>query len=287
MVTDLVPENKQGSFGESVRDRAAKIRSWLCVGIDPDVQKLPTHLDPTVDALRAFCEEIVVATSPYAACFKINVAFFEVFGSHGWRALEELRAVVPSGVPVMLDAKRGDIGNTSAAYATALFDHLGADAVTVSPYLGWDSLEPFLSYANRGVFVLCRTSNPGSRDLQELAVDGEPLYLRIARQAIALESPASVGLVVGATQPDALRRIRALDAETVLLSPGVGAQGASAREAIEAGGNAQGDNVLASVSRDILYSSRGPDFAESAARAAARWAAESWEAREAISATHR
>jgi orotidine-5'-phosphate decarboxylase len=286
MVTDLVPEYKHRSFARRVRSRALACRSWLCVGLDPDPARLPAGCPDNATGIGMFCRDIVRATADVAVCFKINVAFFEAFGPAGWESLARLREDMPDDVPVMLDAKRGDIGNTSAAYARALFDVLGADAVTVSPYLGWDALEPFTAYDGRGVFVLCRTSNPGSRDVQNLLVDGEPLFLRVARAAIGLDVAASVGLVVGATQPDALRSVRALDDGVVLLAPGVGAQGATARDAIVAGGNAHGDNVLASVSRDILYASRGADYASAAGEAAVRWATESWDARESAAATH-
>jgi orotidine-5'-phosphate decarboxylase len=287
MVTDSVPKYKARSFAERVRNRADSIHSWLCVGIDPDPVRLPAGLAADASGVGAFCREIVCATSDVAVCFKVNVAFFEAFGPAGWEALARLRDAMPDNIPVMLDAKRGDIGNTSAAYARSLFDLLRADAVTVSPYLGWDALEPFTAYEGRGVFVLCRTSNPGSRDVQELEVGGEPLYLHVAREAIGLDVPADVGLVVGATQPDALRRVRALDDDVILLAPGVGAQGATAAEAIAAGGSRKGDNVLASVSRDILYASRGADYSQAAAESARRWAAESWHAKESVAAAHR
>jgi orotidine-5'-phosphate decarboxylase len=280
MVTDLVPEEQGSGFASRLRLRAHDIQSWLCVGLDPDPARLPLGIASNASGLLQFCRQVVEATTHRAVCFKINSAFFEAYGAHGWSALESLRAYIDSSVPLIIDAKRGDLGNTSIAYARALFDTLGADAATVNPYLGWDSLEPFLERAGRGVFILCKTSNPGAADFQDLRVGGEPLYMRIAREAVGRNAPADIGLVIGATQPDALRKVRALSSETVFLAPGVGAQGAHAEEAIRTGANEAGDNLLASVSRDILYASRDLDFAAAAARKAETLARETWHSEE-------
>lgn len=280
MVTDVASAGQAPAFADRLRTRARAARSWLCVGLDPDPAQLPSGLPRSAEGLATFCREIIDATAGSAACFKINVAFFEPFGWRGWRQLETVRDQIPSDIPVILDAKRGDVGNTAAAYARAMFDTLHGDAMTASPYLGWDALEPFLAWEGRAVFVLCRTSNPGSRDPQELRVDGEPLYLRVARQAIGRQAAAEIGLVVGATQPAALRAVRALDQSTVILAPGVGAQGGTVQGAMRHGSSDGGDNLLAAVSRDILYASPGADFATAAHRTAATIAAETWGVRE-------
>jgi orotidine-5'-phosphate decarboxylase len=283
MVTDLVPDYKYRGFNNRLRSRSLQVKSWLCVGLDPEQSKMPAGISISANGIQRFCEEIIAATHQYAVCFKINVAFFEAFGSSGWIALEHVRAAVPHDVPVILDAKRGDIGNTSAAYAAALFDALDGDGITVSPYLGWDGLEPFFQRGGKGVLVLCRTSNPGSANLQELVINSEPLYLRLAREAVSLCVPADIGLVVGATQQDALAKVRGVHNDVMILAPGVGAQGASATDAVRLGANASGDNVLVSVSRDILYASGGTDFVEAAAASAQSLAAETWAAKESTS----
>lgn len=277
MVTDLATKDQIDSFSARLRSRAERCRSWLCVGLDPDPAKLPPSVPPTAPGITDFCRNIIEATAESAVCFKINFAFFEALGRDGWAALEDVRGAIPRTLPVIADAKRGDIANTAAAYADAILSHLDFDAVTVSPYLGWDSLRPFLSQKGKGVFVLCRTSNPGSADLQELQVGGEPLFLRVAREVLALETSADLGLVVGATQPAALRAVRELGEDVMLLMPGVGAQGASVREAIDAGGNGSGRNALVSVSRQVIFASSLTDYPLAAASAARSLAAQTVE----------
>lgn len=266
------------AFSTRLRQRAREKRSWLCVGLDPSIERLPSGAPPTVEGLIRFCREIVVATANHAAAFKINFAFFEVLGPEGWLALKRVRDSIPSDIPVIADAKRGDIEGTARAYARSIFEVLDFDAVTVSPYLGWDSIMPFAEYAGKCVLVLCKTSNPGSSDLQDLTVDGTPLHLVVARGALSLSARAEVGLVVGATQPRALQQVRALDQDAILLVPGVGAQGASAGEAVALGANKRGENALVSVSREILYASSGDDFAQAAQRMAQNRAEETWKA---------
>jgi orotidine-5'-phosphate decarboxylase len=272
----MAPPSNIRSFPAGLRDRAHEAKSWLCVGLDPELGRLPSHLPRSVPGVVEFCRVIIDHTADLAACFKINFAFFEALGPDGWRALSEVRYLVPDGIPVIADAKRGDIGNTARAYARALFEALGFDAATVNPYLGWDSLGPFLTHPGKGVLVLCKTSNPGATEYQDILTDGEPLYMRVARKAVAARGPAEVGLVVGATQPDALRAVRALDENIVFLMPGVGAQGATAAHAVADGANQKGDNALASASRDVLYASSGRDFGEDARAVAERMAAQSW-----------
>ncbi|MBV9278454.1 MAG: orotidine-5'-phosphate decarboxylase, partial [Chloroflexi bacterium] len=197
-------------FQTRIRTRSQIVRSWLCVGLDPDPRLLPESVRPTPSSIVDFCRAVASATHPHAVAFKLNFAFYERLGGEGWKALEAVRRAIPDDVPVIADAKRGDIANTARAYAEAIFDALAFDAVTLNPYLGWDSLEPFTRYEGKGLFVLCKTSNPGSPDLQDLDVGGAPLYLAVARGALSLAGPAEVGLVVGATYPRALREVRAL-----------------------------------------------------------------------------
>ncbi len=276
MVTDSADLSKGLNFGDRVRERASTIHGWLCVGLDPSMEKLPAGLSPGAAGMTQFCREIIQATSGSATAYKINFAFFEEAGAGGWRALEAVRSAIPAGIPVIADAKRGDIANTGRAYARAIFEVLGFDAVTVNPYLGWDAIIPFVSNETRAVFVLCRTSNPGARDFQDLETDGVPLYMRVARESMGRQTPGEIGLVVGATYPDSLRDVRALSDDLLLLMPGIGAQGASVLASIRAGANRHGQNALASVSREIIFASVEADFPEAAGEAAKRLAAETW-----------
>jgi orotidine-5'-phosphate decarboxylase len=268
MVTDLVSNHKTVSFSERVRVRARKNRTWLCVGLDPVVDHLPTGIDRSASGVRAFCRRIVEATAPHATCFKINLAFFEALGADGWQTLHDVRREIPPDVPVIADAKRGDIVSTMRAYARSIYGELAFDAVTLNPYMGWETLVPFLQYQGTCSFVLARTSNPGASDLQDLLVGDGPLYLRVAREAVAQFGPGEVGLVAGATDLQSLRAIRSVARDALILVPGIGAQGASAREAVRAGGDDAGENALINVSRGVISASLGADFAEAAAVAA-------------------
>lgn len=232
----------QGFFAR-LEERVAATGSVVCVGLDP-------RAGDAVEA-RDRCLHLIAATAADAAAYKPNSAFFEVFGADGIEALGEVIAAVPDGIPVILDAKRGDIASTAAAYATAAFDGLGAGAVTLSPYLGRDSIDPFLEHEGRGVFVLCRTSNPGGADLQEsVLADGDPLFMGVARW-IAEWPQDRVGLVVGATEPGALAAVRASAPDHWILAPGVGAQGADLAAAIAAGERPGGGGLLLPVSRAV------------------------------------
>lgn len=203
----------------------------LCVGLDPELERLPeaAHRSSVEDTLVAFNAAIVEATADLVCAFKPNAAFYEAHGPEGARALARTVALVHErapGVPVLLDAKRGDMANTSRLYARAVFDAYGADAVTVQPYQGQEALQPFIERGDRGVFVLCRTSNPGAGELQDLLVEGEPLYLRVARRvADEWNARGNCGLVVGATWSEELHAIRAVAPELPILVPGIGAQG--------------------------------------------------------------
>lgn len=244
-------------FFERLEERARQVDSLLCIGLDP-------HGAADAAAARAECLALIAATHPLAAAFKPNAAFFEVFGAAGWQALREVIAAVPQGIPVVLDAKRGDIASTAQAYRRAVFEGLGADAVTLSPYLGEDSLAPFLEDPQRGAFVLCKTSNPGSGDLQDLrladetALDGLGatlrLYQQVARLAQTWNRRGNLGLVAGATHPQALRAVRQAAPELWILAPGVGAQGGDLAAAIHAGLRPDGLGLLLPVSRSIAAS---------------------------------
>ena len=235
-------------YFERLRRAARERRSLLCVGLDPD----PERIDGGAAGALRHCAMVVERTADHACCFKPNAAFWEQYGPDGWRALVELRGVVPPDIPVLLDAKRGDLGNTMRAYARAVFEAVGADAATVNGYLGEDSLREFTRYADRGVYVVCRTSNPGATDLQHLDAGGRPLYLRVAELAERLNQAGNVGLVVGATAPDQLAEVRAATPLPFLV-PGVGAQGGDLERAVRAAHAGDEASCLISASRSILY----------------------------------
>ena len=248
------------TYLERLGRRTERVGTWLCLGIDPDPTALPAGFTADVAGVEAFARLLIEAASQYAAAVKANVAFFEAFGSSGIAALERLRATVPADVPFIADAKRGDISTTAARQATALLDALGADAVTLNPYLGSDAIAPFLERRDRFVYVLCRTSNPGGAEFQLLRLaDGEPLYVRVARE-VAQWSPAGerVGLVVGATATSELAFIRDAAPDMAFLVPGIGAQGGDVA-AVRANGPARagraatlpGAGLLVNVSRGI------------------------------------
>ena len=240
-------------FFLSLEERAREIDSLLCVGLDPHSADLDA---PTAEAAREFCLRLIEATAPMAAAFKPNAAFFEAFGAQGWQALYEVIRAVPPGIPVILDAKRGDIASTAQAYARAAFETLGVQAITLSPYLGRDSLEPFLADPRRGVFLLCKTSNPGAADVQDLETAGlagphMPVYERVALLAQGWNAQDNLGLVVGATHPEALQRVRRRTPELWFLAPGVGTQGGDLAAALQAGLRRDGLGLLLPVSRAI------------------------------------
>jgi uridine monophosphate synthetase len=240
------------SFFSRLETRARAINSLLCVGLDPHPADLAA---PTAAAARDFCLRLIAATADVAAAFKPNAAFFEQFGAEGMAALRDVIAAVPDDVPVILDAKRGDIASTAEAYARAAFETLGADAITLSPYLGRDSLEPFLADPARGVFLLCKTSNPGAGDLQDLPladrVPAQRLFERVAELARGWNNSDNLGLVVGATHPEALAAVRRVAPDLWILAPGVGAQGGDLEAALNAGLRTDGLGLLIPVSRQI------------------------------------
>ena len=253
-------------FHQRLRRAWTHSSSMLCVGLDPDPAKLPPVIGTDI---FAFCRDIVDATADTVCAFKPQIAYFA--SSSAEVQLERICAYIRDSYPnvlLVLDAKRGDIGSTAEHYAKEAFDRYGAHVVTVNPYLGTDSVEPFLrrsSTADGGVFVLCRTSNPGSGDFQSLTVNDEPLYLHVARRvAREWNQMGDCGLVVGATYPDELRQVRAIVGDIPLLVPGVGAQGGDVQATVEAGQDSGGFGMVINSSRAVLYASSGDDFAQAA-----------------------
>ena len=255
-------------FFDKLERAAQRNGSLLCVGLDPDPAQMP------VSDVAAFNRAIIEATAGLVCAYKPNLAFYEALGERGLAALRETLAAIPPDIPVIADGKRNDIGNTARAYARALFDELGVDAATVNPYLGGDAVEPFLEREEKAAFILCRTSNPGARDLQDLLVtapgggEARPLFEMVAEMARRWNSRGNVGLVVGATYPEELKRVRRLCPEMTFLVPGVGAQGGDVAAVVRNGLDKAGRGLIINVSRQVLYASREKDFAVAAAGAA-------------------
>lgn len=251
------------AFHHQLRRAWTTSNSMLCVGLDPDPARFP---DAVHGSVLDFCTAIVDATADVVCAFKPQIAYFAAVGAE--RELEQLCAHIRTNHPdvlLVLDAKRGDIGSTAEQYAHEAFDRYGAHVVTVNPYLGTDSVEPFLRHPDGGVFVLCRTSNPGSGDFQSLQVGDEPLYLHVARRvAHEWNQIGDCGLVVGATYPEELAQVRAAVGDLPLLVPGVGAQGGDVQATVEAGCDSTGFGMVINSSRAVLYASKGADFAEAA-----------------------
>ena len=249
------------SFFSSLEKRARQINSLLCIGLDPHIHDLP---EPTAQAALDFCTRLVQATQDLALVFKPNIAFFEALGSQGYQALQSLIASIPPEVPVLLDAKRGDIASTADAYAHAAFDILGAHAITLNPYLGFDSITPFIKDPDRGAFLVCKTSNPGSSDIQDIPlVSGKPVYEHLASLARTWNSLDNIGLVVGATHPPALKRVRKAAPSIWILAPGIGAQGGELEDALRAGLRPDGLGMVIPISRGISRAQNPRQAAES------------------------
>ena len=255
------------SFTQRVNDVIKKKNSLLCVGLDSVIEKMPSSLQKSNDPLFEFNKQIIDATADFASAFKVNLAFYEAYGLQGWRALEKTVHYLPDDVIKIADAKRGDIGNTASMYARALFEELGADAVTVNPYMGFDSAQPFLRDESKGVFFLCLTSNPGSQDFQRFRNGDEKLYERVAATVRVWNEKDNCGLVVGATHPDELADIRRLAGDMPFLIPGIGAQGGDVEASVKNGVGDRNAPALFNSSRAIIYASRGNEFARAAASA--------------------
>ncbi|HAU56438.1 MAG TPA: orotidine-5'-phosphate decarboxylase [Comamonadaceae bacterium] len=263
------------TFLDMLRDAATRNQSMLCVGLDPEPTRFPAGMQGDVRRIYDFCAAIVDATADLVCAFKPQIAYFAAHGAEDQleRLMQHMRANAPH-VPVILDAKRGDIGSTAEQYAREAFERYGADAVTLSPFMGFDSVEPYLQYPGKGAFLLCRTSNPGGDDFQNqrlASVDGQPLlYEHIARLAQGpWNKNGQLGLVVGATYPAEIERVRAIAPQVPLLIPGVGAQGGDAAATVRAGWRQDGP-IIVNSSRAILYASNGEDFAAAARHEAQR-----------------
>jgi orotidine-5'-phosphate decarboxylase len=289
------PAQQRVSFVEALRRRWQATGSLVCIGLDPDLERIPRAarggrtgmLGAPVDeaeadlegALVGFTQAIVDATAEFVCAYKPNSAFYEQYGPSGLRALQRLIAYIHARypeIPVILDAKRGDIGSTNAAYARAAFDVLQADAITLHPYLGREALDPFLQRADRGALILCRTSNPGAGEFEDLRVRSadeaeQPLYQRVAHAvATGWNTRGNCALVVGATYPEELRIVREIVGDLPILVPGVGAQGGDLAAVVRHGLDASGHGLIISLSRSVLYASKGADFAEAGRREAER-----------------
>lgn len=254
-------------FFEKLQTVSQKNNSLVCVGLDPDPKLMPEKM-----SVSDFNKAIIEATSDIVCAYKPNLAFYEALGDAGMEALKSTIKCIPSEVPVIADGKRADIGNTSRAYATAIFDILGCDAATVNPYLGFDALDPFLQYADKGVIILCRTSNASAADFQSLDCitpkGTRPLYAVVADKAEEWNTRGNIGLVIGATYPEELKTIRQQHPEMPFLIPGIGAQGGDVALTVKYGGGKNGAKAIINSARQIIYASRGKDFAEAARKAA-------------------
>jgi orotidine-5'-phosphate decarboxylase len=256
------------SFLEKLLNASRKNKSLLCIGLDPDPGLMPERV-----GVPEFNRLIVEATSDLVCAYKLNLAFYEALDNEGFHALKNTVKHIPQDIPVIGDGKRGDIGNTAKAYARAIFKNLNCDAATVNPYLGFDSVAPFIEYHEKGVFILCRTSNVGARDFQSLRCEEagaafRPLFEIVARRANEWNTYGNIGLVVGATYPEELRLIRENHPDMPLLIPGIGAQGGDLALAVRYGVDASGERAIISSSRQIIYASAGKDFAQAARRVA-------------------
>ena len=256
------------SFTQKLLNASRRNDSLLCIGLDADLERIPGCLLKEPDPVLAFNRAIIEATSDLVCAYKPNAAFYEVLGSEGWRTLADTRQMVPGEIPVIVDAKRGDIGNTARLYARVFFEQLQFDAITVNPYMGFDAVAPFLQYPGRCALVLCLTSNPSAGDIEELSAGREAVFLHVARRVVEWSRHGSCGLVVGATRAGDLRQVRRIAPRLPILIPGVGAQGGDLPRAVANGVDASGQLAIVNVARSILYASDGPDFAERARREA-------------------
>lgn len=261
--------NNPETFNQRLRAVQHETNSLLCVGIDPDIDRLPAHLSKDVQGVREFCYNIIQSTSAYVCGYKFNSAFFEVLGPEGFELLGELRGEIPKPLLAIYDVKRGDIGNTAKQYARAAFETLKMDAVTINPYMGFDAVKPFIENPKNGAFVLCLTSNEGSGDFQQQTLDdGSPLFIQVANKCTEWNSSDNIGLVVGATKPEYLTKIRSATNDLPILAPGVGAQGGDLEQTLAAGLLSDSTGMIIPISRSIIFASDELDYAEKAAEQA-------------------
>jgi orotidine-5'-phosphate decarboxylase len=251
-------------FIDKLQRAQRKNRSLLCIGLDTDPAKLPRHLGKSKNAILHFNHHIIESTSDLVCAYKLNLAFYEALGDRGWHILEETLAFIPKTIVTLGDGKRGDIGNTAARYADALYNELGFDGATVNPYMGYDSVEPFIRSDSHCAFVLALTSNEGSNDFQRLIIRGRPLYEKVIQAAAGWNLKKNIGLVVGATHPNELKPIRDLAPTMPILIPGIGKQGGDLESAVQYGCDKNGKLAIINASRSILYASSGKDFADAA-----------------------
>lgn len=272
---DVALSSKNGVLGnmrfvEKLLNISRKNQSLVCVGLDTDPAKIPKYLLGENDPTFTFNQKIIDFTSDLVCAYKPNMAFYEAFGSKGWDALKKTCEHIPEEIPIIIDAKRGDIGNTARMYAKAFFEELKADAVTVNPYMGKDAILPFLEYEGKCAFVLCLTSNEGAKDFQLFIVDGKPLYEIVAEKVLGWNEKNNCGLVVGATYPEQLKRIREIVPSLPILIPGVGAQAGDIESTVKFGTDKNGELAIINSSRAILYASHEKDFAQAAKNEAER-----------------
>ena len=249
---------------DKLKDMQIKNDSLICLGLDLDAKKMPAEFAGSTKKMFDFAHWIIDATADKVCAYKPNIAFYERYGGEGLSLLKQIIKRIPDEIPVILDCKRGDIGNTAAHYAAAMFEWFEADWVTLSPYMGYDSLRPFMEYKDKGVFVLCLTSNTGAKDFQHLEVEGKPLYRQVAEKVKYWDKEGKCGLVVGATHMEQLKEIREVAGEMPLLIPGVGAQGGSLEDAAKIGTANFKKTAVINVSRSVLYASNGTDYAKRA-----------------------
>lgn len=252
------------SFTEKLLRCSRRNDSLLCIGLDADAERIPRFLLKEKHPVRAFNRAIIEATSDLVCAYKPNAAFYEALGEEGWAALAATRRMVPDPIPVIIDAKRGDIGNTARQYARAFFDILNFDAITVNPYMGFDAVAPFLEYSGRCALVLCLTSNRSAEEFETLEAGGRPVFEHVARRTVEWSRHGLCGLVAGATRAGDLRQIRRIAPRLPLLIPGVGAQGGDLVQAVTGGTDAAGELAIINAARSVLYASEGRDFAEQA-----------------------
>lgn len=256
------------AFSDKLRAAQNRTNSWVCIGLDTDREKLPELLREAPDAVVTFNQAIIEACADIACAFKPNLAFYLSHGSTGIEMLKRTVRAIPPDVPIVLDAKFGDIDSSARGYARFAFGELDVDAVTVSPYLGADALAPFLEFSNRAIFVLAHTSNPGATQLQDQVVGDAPLYLQVARLVRGLGGRAEAGLVVGATFSEQIEAVRRVNSDAILLIPGVGSQGGSLEATVRFGSTSSGVGPLINASRSIIYASPGRNYAQAAREAA-------------------